>query len=268
MTPKSLAGIEQNMRDLGQATGRSQEAEEFIAGGRARLESIGAATRDLSDRPRVFCLEWLDPVYCSGHWVPEMVRIAGGVDQLGREGTDSVRISWDDVLNWAPEVLIFMPCGFNLEKAVEQAPQLFNRLGWSDLPAVREGRVYAADANSYFARPGPRVIEGTELLAHLIHPELFSWKGSSTAYHRFEFSAAHQRNDSALPLGSCAPGLKLPSQKNCSVCGTTFTCGPEPSQNQCWCDAQPHVSLVAPADQDCLCPHCLAEAISNLKPHQ
>lgn len=266
MTPKSLAGIEQNLRDLGQATGRSKEAEEFIARGRARLETIAATTRDLSARPRVFCLEWLDPIYCCGHWVPEMVKIAGGVDQLGREGTDSIRISWDDVLNWAPEVLIIMPCGFNLDKVVELAPQLFNRPGWSDLPAVREGRVYAVDANSYFARPGPRVIEGTELLAHLIHPELFAWNGSATAYHRFEFSTAHPTSESLATLG-CAHDLRIPQQKNCSVCGTAFTCGPEPGQKHCWCDALPHVSLVAGEDQDCLCPKCLAEAITTLTPN-
>ena len=265
MTPKSLAGIEQNLRDLGQATGRTHEAEVLIARGRARLEAIAAATRDLSNRPRVFCLEWLDPVYCSGHWVPEMVKLAGGVDQLGREGTDSIRISWDEVLNWAPEVLIIMPCGFNLDKVIEQAPQLFNRLGWSDLPAVRDGRVYAVDANSYFARPGPRVVEGTELLAHLIHPELFAWKGSTTAYHRFEFSAVRPRNDSSATLGLCAHDLRNPQQKNCSVCGTAFTCGPEPGQNHCWCDALPHVSLVTTADQDCLCPKCLAEVILAMK---
>jgi iron complex transport system substrate-binding protein len=192
MTPKSLAGIDQNVRDLGEATGCSKEAEELITRGRARLEKIAAATGDLSDCPRVFCMEWLDPVYCSGHWVPEMIKIAGGVDQLGREGIDSIRISWDDVLKWAPEVLIIMPCGFNLEKVVEQAPQLFNYPSWSDLPAVREGRVYAVDASSYFARPGPRVVEGTELLAHLIHPELFSWESSAKAYHRLEFSTANQ----------------------------------------------------------------------------
>jgi iron complex transport system substrate-binding protein len=188
MTPKSIVEIHENIRDLGQATGRVKEAEELIAAGRAKLESIETATRNLSHRPRVFCMEWIDPVYCSGHWVPEMVRIAGGVDQLGREGSDSVRIAWNDVLEWAPEVLIVMPCGFNLAKVVEQAPQIFNYPRWSELPAVREARIYAVDANSYFARPGPRVVEGTQLLAHLIHPELFSWDGSSDAYHSVGFS--------------------------------------------------------------------------------
>jgi iron complex transport system substrate-binding protein len=132
-------------------------------------------------------MEWLDPVYCSGHWVPEMVKLAGGVDALSRVGADSVRIPWADVLQWAPEVLIITPCGFNLEKAIEQAEQLLTYPGWSNLPAVNEGRVYAVDANSYFARPGPRVVDGTELLAHLIHPELFSWKGAAAAYKRLEY---------------------------------------------------------------------------------
>jgi iron complex transport system substrate-binding protein len=187
LTPKSLEEIFANVRELGEATGRAKEAEELIAAGRARLERTAAVTRDLSHRPRVFCMEWLDPVYCSGHWVPEMVTIAGGVDALAREGEDSVRIPWDDVVQWAPEVLIVTPCGFNLEKVIEQTQQLPSYPGWSELPAVREGRVYAVDANSYFARPGPRVVDGTELLAHLIHPDLFPLTGSASAYQRLEF---------------------------------------------------------------------------------
>jgi iron complex transport system substrate-binding protein len=186
LTPNSLEQIFDNVRELGDATGRTKEADELITNGRARLEIITAVTRRLSHRPRVFCMEWLDPVYCSGHWVPEMVTLSGGVDALSREGKDSVRVSWDDVVKWAPEVLIITPCGFNLEKSIEQACQLVRYPGWSDLPAVREGRVYAVDANSYFARPGPRVVDGTELLAHLIHPDLFEWKGSTTAYQMLD----------------------------------------------------------------------------------
>ena len=190
LTPKSLEEIFDNLRELGQATDRVKEAEQLIASGRTRLETVAAATRTLSDRPRVFCLEWLDPVYCSGHWMPEMVEIAGGVDALGRRGTDSVRIPWNEVLEWAPEVLIITPCGFNLDKVIELTPQLFGKPGWFDLPAVRNNRVYAVDANSYFARPGPRVVDGTELLAHLIQPELFQWEGSPQAFRRIEFSKA------------------------------------------------------------------------------
>jgi iron complex transport system substrate-binding protein len=186
LTPKSLEQIFDNLRDLGEATGRFQIAETLIAEGRARLERVEAATLAASSRPRVFCMEWMDPVYCCGHWVPEMVRIAGGIDKLGREGADSVRIAWQDVLQWRPEILIVMPCGFGLEKAAEQAQQLSTYPGWADLPAVRARRVYAVDANSYFARPGPRVVEGTELLAHLLHPDLFEWKGSAGAFRSLE----------------------------------------------------------------------------------
>jgi len=183
-TPTSLHGIDENLRELGQASDRLNEAEDVIASGRAKLEKVAALTRCAPNRPRVFCMEWVDPVYCSGHWVPEMVELAGGVDALSRKGTDSIRVAWQDVPNWAPEVLIISPCGCNLVGASEQALQLFARPGWSDLPAVRHSRVYAVDANSYFARPGPRVIEGVMLLAHLIHPELCEWPGPKNAFRR------------------------------------------------------------------------------------
>jgi iron complex transport system substrate-binding protein len=186
LTPKSLDGIFENLRELGEATGRSREAEELIRHGRARLNAIAALTGDIVAKPRVFCMEWMDPVYCCGHWVPEMVRIAGGMDALGRDGADSVRISWEEVLDGAPDVLIVMPCGFDLAKTMAEAqrPAAFDR--WSEIPAVRSGCIYAVDANAYFARPGPRVIDGTELLAHLIHPDKFSWNGPP-AFRRLDF---------------------------------------------------------------------------------
>jgi iron complex transport system substrate-binding protein len=188
MTPKNIAEIFQNVRDLGRTAGCAQVAEKLISESQAKLDQIATVAGELSDRPRVFCLEWIDPIYCSGHWVPEMVAIAGGKDELGKKGADSIRISWDEVREWAPEILIIMPCGFNLEKVAEQAPQITRYDGWRDLPAVRNNRVYAVDANSYFARPGPRVVEGTELLAHLIHPQAFAWHGASDAFKHVEFS--------------------------------------------------------------------------------
>ena len=186
LSPKSLSGILQNMRDVGLAAGCPESAENWVKTASAKLEKIASATRDLPNRPRVFCMEWLDPLYCSGHWVPEMIRIAGGIDQIGREGSDSVRISWDDVLAWAPEILIVMPCGCHLDKVIELASRLSSFPGWPELPAVRKRQVFAVDASSYFARPGPRVVEGTQLLAHLIHPELFPWNGPENAYRRLD----------------------------------------------------------------------------------
>lgn len=186
LTPRSLAEIFENLRELGEATDRLVAAETLIASSRQRLGRIADRSGKLANRPRVFCMEWFAPVYASGHWMPEMIEIAGGEDKLGRKGADSVRINWPEVLEWAPEVLILTPCGFNLDQTIERASELASYAGWSDLPAVRQQRVYAVDANSYFARPGPRVVEGTELLAHLIHPEIFDWDGPASAYRRVD----------------------------------------------------------------------------------
>lgn len=191
MTPQSLAEIFDNLRDLGAAVDQTKKAEELISHRRARLERLKAETSTLGHRPRVFCMEWLDPVYACGHWVPEMVKIAGGTDEVGSDGGESVRVSWQRLAEWAPEVLVMMPCGFNLRQTMKQVWQHLgpyssfaseNSAAFFNLPAVRNRRVYAVDANSYFARPGPRVVDGTELLAHLIHPEKFSWDGPSDAY--------------------------------------------------------------------------------------
>jgi iron complex transport system substrate-binding protein len=190
LSPKSLGGILQNIRDLGQAAGCPETAEQWIETASARLEKIAAVTRQSPSLPRVFCMEWLDPLYCSGHWVPEMVRIAGGVDELSREGSDSIRIPWKDVLAWSPEVLVVMPCGCHLDKVLELTSKLADLPGWSDLPAVQKQQVFAVDASSYFARPGPRVIEGAELLAHLIHPEAFPWAGPANAYQKLDIRLA------------------------------------------------------------------------------
>lgn len=175
MTPRSVSEIFDNIRDLGAATGRIDEAARLVDDCTARLDALSALTSKAATRPRVFCMEWLDPVYASGHWVPELVQAAGGVDEIGRAGGESVRVSWDDIDAFAPEVLVLMPCGFNLEQTMKQVWSVFSSPNprFLDLPAVRNGRVYAVDANSYFARPGPRVVEGAELLASLIHPELF-----------------------------------------------------------------------------------------------
>jgi iron complex transport system substrate-binding protein len=182
LTPQSLSDIFDNVRDLGAATGRITEAESLVNECQLRLADLVQRTKAVTDRPRVFCMEWLDPVYASGHWVPELVKIAGGVDELGRERGESVRISWDEIFAWAPEVLVIMPCGFNLQQTMKQIWDVYggqNSAPFFDLPAVRNNRVYAVDANSYFARPGPRVVEGAELLARLIHPELFDAASSS-----------------------------------------------------------------------------------------
>jgi iron complex transport system substrate-binding protein len=180
LSPQSLTQIFDNIQELGNATGRAEEAIALIDRSRKRIQRLSSITSSLPFRPRVFCMEWLDPVYTSGHWVPELTWIAGGDDRLGNSAGDSVRVTWAEILAWAPEILVIMPCGFNLQQTMKQVLDVFgvysenvSASSFFELPAVKRGKVFAVDANSFFARPGPRVIDGAELLAHLFHPDLF-----------------------------------------------------------------------------------------------
>jgi len=165
LTPRNFAEIEQNILAIGGATGRNEPAQRLIDENRARLQRVRDAVGHARQRPITF-LEWTEPLYCAGHWVPEMIAAAAGDDPLGQLGGDSRRITWDDVAASDPEIVIVAPCGYGLQEAIAVA----NRL-----PQITDAAVYAVDANAYFARPGPRVAEGVELLAHLFHPELFRW---------------------------------------------------------------------------------------------
>lgn len=166
LTPRTVAEIEQNILDVGNALGRADAAQALVASNRERIANVAASVSGAPHR-RVVFLEWTEPLFCGGHWVPEMVQMAGGHDPLGRPGADSQRMSWDDVRAAVPEMLIVSPCGYRLEQSIELARAL---------PDVGGAEVYAVDANAYYARPGPRVAEAVELLAHLFHPTRFLWK--------------------------------------------------------------------------------------------
>jgi iron complex transport system substrate-binding protein len=170
LAPCSLAEIHDNLRELAAVAGCLSLAQTLVNEHNERLRRLRAELQGVESR-RVFFLEWIDPMFCGGHWVPEMIEHAGGVDALGRRGGDSVRVSWADVAAWAPEVLVIAPCGAHLDSAAQQARVLLQDSRWSSLPAVRSGEVFAVDASSYFARPGPRVFDGIEVLAHLFHPD-------------------------------------------------------------------------------------------------
>ena len=170
LAPRSLREINENLRALAAAAGRTRVAETLIEAQNERLARLATELRGVRTR-RVFFLEWIEPMFCGGHWVPEMIELAGGADALGRKGADSVRIAWDDVVAWAPEVLVISPCGAHLDSAEEQGRALVSDPRWEALPAVQTGEVYAVDASNYFARPGPRVFDGIQVLAHLFHPD-------------------------------------------------------------------------------------------------
>jgi iron complex transport system substrate-binding protein len=188
MSPHSLADIQKDILAVGDAAERIAEARRVVANMEDRIRRVQQACAN-APRVRVFCAEWVDPLYCCGHWVPEMVEIAGGSDALGRKWNDSVRVSWESVREAAPEVLIVMPCGMNCSQAQDAVEWLRARPGFEQLPAVRNGRVFAVDA-AYFSKPGPRVVDGLELLAHLLHPEISDWRGASDAFTVIDHSIA------------------------------------------------------------------------------
>ncbi len=176
LTPRNITEIIENVQAVGKAIGRSSEAESLVRDHEERLATVRAAVAGAPVR-RVVFLEWTDPLFCGGHWVPEMISLAGGNDSLGRPGEDSVRMDWDDVVKAKPEMIIVSPCGYRLERAAELARQV---------PRIPGAVVYAVDANAYFARPGPRVVEGVELLAHLFHPDLVRWSHSEQPWKRID----------------------------------------------------------------------------------
>lgn len=174
LAPGSLADVFDDIRRVAQGTNSVSKAESLITSLKARLEHIRDTTARSEHRPRVVCLEWLDPLFTGGHWIPEMVELAGGEDMLAQPGQPSATVSWELVVNQAPEVLMLMPCGFSVERTLEELELVRGLAGWENLPAVCNGRVFAVAANALFSRPGPRLIDGLELMAQLIHPELFS----------------------------------------------------------------------------------------------
>jgi iron complex transport system substrate-binding protein len=182
LSPHSLADVWWDIRRVGAATRTAGEAEALAAERSAKVVAIAARAKAAASRPRVLCLEWLDPFYVGGHWVPEMVAAAGGEDVLGRAGEPSFRVTAEDIAHSDAEVIVVMPCGYNAARVAADFRSTTFPESWSDLPALRHRKIFAVDANGYFSRPGPRLAEGVEILAHLLHPEMFPSNCSSGVF--------------------------------------------------------------------------------------
>jgi iron complex transport system substrate-binding protein len=173
LTPRALADVWGDIRRVGQATGRSAEAEALATVLEERVAAVAGKAAGANSRPRILCLEWLDPYYVGGHWIPEMVAAAGGQDVLGRLREPSFRVTPEQILESRPDVIVIMPCGYSVGRITADFRLHLLPRGAESLPAVREHRIFTVDANGYFSRPGPRLADGVALLAHLFHPELF-----------------------------------------------------------------------------------------------
>src|SRR5881296_2939567 len=173
LEPSNLEEIVDNILLVGKITNRLGLAQELASQLLTRVNAVKNKTRDVGSRPRVFFMEWLQPPWAGGHWIPQMVDYAGGFEGLGRLGKPSHRIEWNEVLEYQPEIIVLSPCGFDLNGVLGELHDLESYNGWGKIPAYKSHSIYAVNASAYFSRPGPRIVNGLELLAHIIHPELF-----------------------------------------------------------------------------------------------
>ena len=158
---------------VGRACGVEDRAANLDEVFRDRIERVSRRTSRASDRPPAVCLEWLDPLFLAGHWVPEMVELAGGEDALAKPGEKSRRVEPRDIVMASPHVAVLMPCGYDLDRTRKEAHFVTDEPWWADLPAARTDRVWLVDGSGYFNRPGPRLVDGLEILAHIFQPNLF-----------------------------------------------------------------------------------------------
>jgi iron complex transport system substrate-binding protein len=169
LTPHTLGDVLTDIQRVGEATGRDAEARKLVSSLRERISTVGQLTKP--QRPTVVCLEWLSPPFNGGHWIPEMIALAGGIDPLGKLGKDSYRMEWDQVLGVEPDVVLVMPCGHNLKRSVEEYRRTQFPKRWNQVKAVCNGRVYALNASAYFSRPGPRLVTGLEIMHSLLQQD-------------------------------------------------------------------------------------------------
>jgi iron complex transport system substrate-binding protein len=188
LEPMSLEAVLDTLLAVGGTASVADRAETVVAGLRRRIDGVANRSEHLLDRPRVVLLEWLDPPFSCGHWSPELVRLAGGDEVIGRAGQPSRTLRWEEVVHARPDVIVIACCGFSLERTLVDVPDLIARPGWADLPAVRNGRVYVTDGNAYFSRPGPRLVDSLEILAHALHPGIHPLPAGRPAAHRLSSS--------------------------------------------------------------------------------
>jgi len=186
LEPNNLEEIIDNIRLVGKITGKTSEAEELASRLSQRIDKVKEKTRKVQYRPRVFFMEWLEPPWAGGHWIPQMADYAGGLEGLGNLGRPSQKISWNRVVDYQPEIIVLSPCGFDLKGVKAESHVLASYPGWDKIPAYKNSRIYAVNASAYFSRPGPRVVDGLELLAHIIHPELFPENPPDDSMERLE----------------------------------------------------------------------------------
>jgi iron complex transport system substrate-binding protein len=198
LEPSSLSDIFDDIRRVGKACNVNERAETLVKKLAERVESVRERAHRIAKRPRCFLMEWVDPPFCSGHWGPELVEIAGGYDPLGRKHQPSAQIEWQAVLDARPEIIVLALCGYKFDRARRDGELLAKFPGFDSLPAAQRGDIHIVDAGAYFARPGPRVVDSLEILAGILHPKEFPEFASVGKKARVEPAPTGYSSDAAV----------------------------------------------------------------------
>jgi len=186
LRPNALADVWQGIRQIADALGHPDRAEKLIKRCQERMSAMVEKTKSLHQEQSVVCIEWIEPLMCAGNWVPELVGMAGGRDLLGKSGEHSPWMSWEQLQEANPDIIIVMPCGWDMERIRQEMPVLMKKPGWHQLKAVRQNKVYLTDGNQYFNRPGPRLVDSLEILAEIMHPQVFSFGHRGRGWQLFD----------------------------------------------------------------------------------
>jgi iron complex transport system substrate-binding protein len=191
VSPTNLEEIFDSFHHTADALGRGEAGEKLVQNIRSRFDKLRAQTNNLPS-PAVVSIEWLDPIMTGGNWVPELIEIAGGKNSLSVAGKHSPWVEWEKIKEADPEVLVILPCGYNMEKTFREIDMLSKKPGWENVNAVKENRVYVLDGNHYFNRSGPRILESAEILAQVFHPDVFEPALESIGWALFEKNQKHK----------------------------------------------------------------------------
>lgn len=188
LEPNSLADIFDDISKVGTALGASQRADELIAVLKKRISDISSKAKNLSPKPTVACIEWIDPLMAAGNWMPELIEIAGGINLFGESGKHSPWMNWEQLIQKDPDIILVCPCGFDVRRTLQEMTVISDKPGYEELTAVLEDRVFVADGNQFFNRPGPRVVEAMEIMAETMHPSVFQFghEGSGWVKYRLD----------------------------------------------------------------------------------
>jgi iron complex transport system substrate-binding protein len=185
LEPNALEDIWRDIKRVGAALDASARADELVARLQSRMQEVTARAHQAGSRPTVACVEWIEPLMAAGNWMPELVEMAGGINLFGEAGKHSPWMSWEELVARDPDIIFISPCGFDIARTLQEADLLGNKPEWGRLKAVRADRVFIADGNQYFNRPGPRVVESLEILAEMLHPELFRFGHEGRGWVRY-----------------------------------------------------------------------------------